>query len=1103
VTPKAIGAAFENTVVSIGAGGKNEITPAMHLISDRDQQLLILNNYTLFVQVDSNGRICNASNKLCDISGLSRGELLGRDYRAFSSDFFSSGSLEIEQAMASGIVWRSDLCVRTKTGAVLWVDITLTPWRDADGRTGYLALGLDITHRKETEEALRRSEARYRSTMMALGEGIVILDADGCITSANPAAERILNLSLDESRNPIATDLRWDTIREDGRPFPSHDYPAMITLATGEPQRNVVMGVRGDDNRVTWISINSEPIFENGSAKPTSVVTSFSDITARKQAQEVLSEAIAVIADGFAVYDESDRLLMCNEAYRAVYERSTEAFQPGNRFESILRHGLVRGQYPEAGNTTEQQEIWLEERLRQHRLPSSSSLQELPDGRWVQVREQRTPSGYTVGSRIDVSEIKRQSAMLQAVVGNFPGGIAYFDRSLNLAFCNHQYRVLLALPDELFANGSPTLEMIFRSNAVRGEYGPGDPEEQVRGRLDLALKFEAHIYERTRPDGTVIEIRGAPVPDGGFITTVVDVSARRAAERLLVESERRARETTATLQITLAHMSQGLTMFDADGRLEVWNDRFVDMYGLPPDAVTRGVSLTAILASCRKLEGSESSADEFLPELRREIGRGRTFTSTWRLSDGRTIAMVHTPITGGGWVSTHEDITEREQAARQISHLAHHDVLTGLANRAHFKARVEAALARAARRGDSISVLVIDLDRFKPVNDTLGHAAGDKLLQAVAERMCRQVRAGDVVARLGGDEFAVLQDNEPDQREGAIALASRLVDVIGDAYELEGRQVNIGASIGIAIAPESGTNVSQLLRAADVALYKVKGAGRNAYRIYDEGLESESHNRCRLENDLRQAIMTGALELHYQPIVSVADESICSMEALVRWRHPSRGLVMPDQFIPLAEETGLIVPLGEWVMRQACLDAMDWPDHVKLAVNLSPIHIKKRTVVDGVTRAMLETKLHPQRLEIEVTETVLLQHDNDILDELHQLRGLGVSVVLDDFGTGYSSLSHLRMFAFDKIKIDRQFVAEITERPDCAAIVCAVTGLARSLDMVTTAEGVETEEQARLVRAAGCTEAQGYLFGKPRPLAEIEFAAMSQRPATRQLSPKR
>jgi predicted signal transduction protein with EAL and GGDEF domain len=332
-------------------------------------------------------------------------------------------------------------------------------------------------------------------------------------------------------------------------------------------------------------------------------------------------------------------------------------------------------------------------------------------------------------------------------------------------------------------------------------------------------------------------------------------------------------------------------------------------------------------------------------------------------------------------------------------------------------------------------------------------------------------------------------------------LASRLVDVNGDAYELEGRQVNIGASIGIAIAPESGTNVSQLLRAADVALYKVKGAGRNAYRIYDEGLESESHNRYRLENDLRQAIMTGALELHYQPIVSLADESISGMEALVRWRHSSRGLLMPDQFIPLAEETGLIVPLGEWVMRQACLDAVLWPHNVKIAVNLSPTHIKKRTVVDAVTRAILETRLQPQRLEIEVTETVLLQNDNAILDEMHQLRSLGVSVVLDDFGTGYSSLSHLRMFAFDKIKIDRQFVAEITERPDCAAIVCAVAGLARSLDMVTTAEGVESEEQARLVRAAGCTEAQGYLFGKPRPLAEIEFSAMAQRRELQQLSP--
>ncbi|NJL07331.1 MAG: bifunctional diguanylate cyclase/phosphodiesterase, partial [Methylacidiphilales bacterium] len=357
------------------------------------------------------------------------------------------------------------------------------------------------------------------------------------------------------------------------------------------------------------------------------------------------------------------------------------------------------------------------------------------------------------------------------------------------------------------------------------------------------------------------------------------------------------------------------------------------------------------------------------------------------------------------------------------------------------------------------------------------------------QRMRQQVRAGDVVARLGGDEFAILQDSVPHQREGAVALAVRLLDVLGESYDLEGRQAVIGASIGIVVAPQGGSNVDLLLRNADLALYKVKGGGRNAYRVYDEGLDSEAHERCRLEIELGEAIAAGTLDLYYQPIVTLADGSVCGMEALVRWPHPVRGLMMPDRFIDLAEDSGLIVPLGEWAIERACRDAARWPDHVKVAVNISPTHIKKKTLVDSIARVLAENRMTPERLEIEVTETVLLRHDEEILAELQRLRGLGVSVVLDDFGIGYSSLSHLRMFAFDKVKIDRSFVGEITERPDCAAIVCAIAGLARSLGMATTAEGVESDEQLRLLKAAGCTQAQGYLFGRPQPVAEVGFAA--------------
>jgi diguanylate cyclase (GGDEF)-like protein/PAS domain S-box-containing protein len=1054
--------------------------------SDSAHLLDALNATAFVVMADAQGRIMEVNDKTCDISGHARADLTGRSFRAFVSLARAAAAVRrMRRALASAGTWRGDLCLRTAAGGHVWADVTVTARRGGDGAAGYTAIGIDITQRKQVEEAYRRSEALYRSTMMALGEGILVLDGRGRIMSANPAAERILGLSHDTL---VAGKLRWQAIREDGSDFPVREFPAMATLATGLEHRDVVMGLRRGDDTITWISVNSEPIFEQGDAMPSRVVTSFSDITARKQAQDVLSEAIAAIPDGFAVYDRNDRLLICNDAYRDIYSLSAEAIRPGERFETILYYGLRNGQYPQAGETDAQRAAWFDERLRLHRQRCSDAVQQLPGGRWLQLREWRTPSGYTVGLRVDVSELKRQSATLQAVVDNFPGGISFFDADLNLVACNSQFRTLLDLPDALFAEGLPTLEMIFRVNAGRGEYGPGDPDEQVRARLELARRAEPHMFERLRPDGTVIEVRGTPIPGGGFITTYVDITARRAAEKLLSDSERRAREKSAALQITLAHMSQGLTMFDAEGRLMVWNDRYVEMYGLSPDIVKAGASVESILA-CRRRMGGDPGFEEFVSELRREIGQGRAFSTTVRLADGRTVLIVNTPIAEGGWVSTHEDITVRERIARQISHLAHHDVLTGLANRAAFKAHVETAIARAARRGESIGLLLIDLDRFKAVNDTLGHAAGDRLLQMVAERMRQQVRAGDVVARLGGDEFAILQDSVPHQREGAIALATRLIAVLGEIYDLEGRHATVGASIGIVIAPQDGDKVDQLLRNADLALYKVKGGGRNDFRIYDKALDSEAHDRCRIECELREAIADDALQLHYQPIVSLADGGVCGMEALVRWPHPTRGFMTPDRFIDIAEDSGLIVQLGEWAIQRACRDAALWPDHVKVAVNISPSHIKKRTLFDCVARALAQHGVRPQRLEIEVTETVLLRHDEEILAELRRLRSLGVSVVLDDFGIGYSSLSHLRMFTFDKVKIDRSFVGEITERPDCAAIVCAIAGLARSLGMATTAEGVETEQQLKLLRAAGCTQAQGYLFDRPQPAAAINLAA--------------
>jgi diguanylate cyclase (GGDEF)-like protein/PAS domain S-box-containing protein len=432
------------------------------------------------------------------------------------------------------------------------------------------------------------------------------------------------------------------------------------------------------------------------------------------------------------------------------------------------------------------------------------------------------------------------------------------------------------------------------------------------------------------------------------------------------------------------------------------------------------------------------------------------------------------------------DVTERKQAEARIAYMAHHDALTGLPNRVLFHERLADALAlvRRAGGGPGLAVHCLDLDHFKSVNDTLGHPVGDLLLKAVAERLGRCVGEEALVARLGGDEFAVIQPIAAGPN-AAGELASRLIAVVGAPYEVQGNEVVIGASIGIALAPDDGETADVLLRNADMALYRAKAEGRGASHFFEPEMDRRIQARRSLELDLRKAFVNGEFELFYQPLVNLGSNAVTGFEALLRWRHPERGMVSPAEFIPLAEEIGLIVPLGEWVLREACMQAATWPGDIKVAVNLSPAQFRSRGVVQAVMSALAHSRLLPQRLELEITESVLLGETEANLATLHQLREIGARISMDDFGTGYSSLSYLRSFPFDKIKIDRSFVRELVERPDCVAIVRAVAGLGASLGIATTAEGVETQEQLDRLRREGCTEVQGYLFSPPRPAAEI------------------
>jgi diguanylate cyclase (GGDEF)-like protein len=541
----------------------------------------------------------------------------------------------------------------------------------------------------------------------------------------------------------------------------------------------------------------------------------------------------------------------------------------------------------------------------------------------------------------------------------------------------------------------------------------------------------------------------------------------------------------------LTNMSQALCMVDAQQRLIVCNERYRELFSLDLELARPGTSMDTILSRLSELDADANMLCAIVGEQQTMIRDGRAGSFFHDLMDGRTLAVSHQPTEEGGWVATYEDVSERRRAEARIAHMAHHDALTDLPNRVLLRDRIEHALARARRFSETFSVLCLDLDRFKSVNDTLGHPVGDALLKIVADRLRSCVRETDVIARMGGDEFAILQIGD-DSVQAADRLAQRVLQSIGAPYDLDGQHVVIGTSVGIAVAPRDGDSADQLLKNADLALYRAKAAGRGTHRFFEAGMDAELQTRRLLELDLRKALAAGEFEVYYQPLVSLATQDITGYEALLRWHHPTRGFVPPMEFIGIAEDIGLIVPIGEWVLRQACMQAATWDKPLKIAVNLSPLQLKARSLTQTVMLALANSGLAAARLELEITESVFLEDNEVTLSILHDLRRLGVRIAMDDFGTGYSSLSYLRSFPFDKIKLDKSFVDDLSNRADSIAIVKSIAMLGASLGMTTTAEGVETADQLELLQRAGFVEGQGYLFGRPAPAKAIVRSTGSQ-----------
>jgi diguanylate cyclase (GGDEF)-like protein len=537
------------------------------------------------------------------------------------------------------------------------------------------------------------------------------------------------------------------------------------------------------------------------------------------------------------------------------------------------------------------------------------------------------------------------------------------------------------------------------------------------------------------------------------------------------------------LDTVVSNMSQGVLMFDAEARLVFCNQRYVEMYGLSSEVAAPGCTLRDLLQHRAAVGAFAGSAEDYIADLLEDIAAGKTSSVMVKATDGRVFSIVRNPIAGGGWIATHEDITDRQRAEERIVHMARHDALTDLPNRTMLRERLDHELKRV-KRGECLAVLCLDLDHFKSVNDTLGHPIGDELLKVVAERLRRCTREPDTIARLGGDEFAIIMTGM-ERPTDAVALAKRIRESITKPYHIDGHQILADISIGISLSPIDASEPDQLLKNADMALYGAKGDGRGTYRFFEPEMDAKMKTRRELEMDLRSALVNAEFELYYQPLVNLKTNEITAFEALVRWNHPTRGLVSPADFIPVAEETGLIIPLGEWVLRRACEETAKWPAHIKVAVNLSPSQLKSRNLTQLVVSALAESGMPANRLQLEITETVLMHNTFNTLATLHQLRKLGVQIAMDDFGTGYSSLSYLRSFPFDKIKIDRSFIQDLSNGAEPLAIVHAVAGLAKSLNMISTAEGVETQQQMDQLQSIGCTEMQGYLFSHARPAADI------------------
>jgi len=971
-------------------------------------------------------------------------------------------------------------------GEVRWLEARGRLYRDDAGQPVRMAgLTTDITEQKASELALAESEERYRSVIAALAEGIMVIAADGQCLTANESAERILGVSSDEIIARTLRDPAWRTIYPDGTPFPETDHPVARTLATGEPCRNVLIGVQGGGQGTRWITINTQALTRPGERRPYAAVASFTDVTERMQAEEALRESeqryrtlVEHAPEAIVVLDaDTGRFADANENSARMFGLPRDALLalgPADLSAPVQPDGRPARQgareYIDAtlrGNTPVFE--WV------HRNAAGAAIA-------CEVRLVRLPAAgrnLVRGSIIDITERKRIEAALRASETKFATVFRTCPESISIS----------TIEDGVYVDVNQAYERVF-----------GYARERVIGRsaLDLGVWVDAlerqgllrKLREHGRVEGFDARIRRADgeLRIGQMSAESVDIDGRGylvIVMRDITEQKAQADELRLAARV-FESTAEAIMITDPRSCIVAVNPAFTELTGYREDEV-RGRQPSVL--------GSGRHDQRFFSDMWTSINRsGRWHGELWnRTKDGEerpfllTISSLSDEVgTVINYVGVMRDISTIKQSQQQLEYLANYDGLTGLGNRNLFYTRLRIGIEKAARHRRTLAVAFIDLDNFKVINDTLGHDVGDELLAEVARRLKQCVRQEDVVCRLGGDEFTVYVEDFDDP-QGLVGTAQRLTQAVSEPYRIAGHEIFVTASVGISIYPNDGATMSELLKNADTAMYKAKEQGKNGFQFFREDMNARAFERLVFVSGLRRALDRGEFRLMYQPQVRLSDGHVRGAECLLRWSHPDMGEVSPGSFIPVAEETGLIVPIGDWVFKEAARQMRAWGgSRMRLFVNISARQFRQSELVDVIGRTIEESGLGPEMLGMEITESALIDDPENAAATLTRLKDMGVTISLDDFGTGYSSLSYLKRFPIDILKIDRAFVRDIATDPDDAAIVTAIITMAQSLKLDVVAEGVETHQQLEFLRARGCHAAQGYLFGKPMPAERME-----------------